>query len=189
MTVEGDSAHRHVLPVLLGAVLAAFTAQQLIHPVLAPLSRVLGLSEFQLGLVITVAAVVYTVASLFWGRVCDRWGRRRVLLSGLGIATVGLAGFAVVIAWATSSAVAQPVVLAAMIATRSVLFGFGVGAVPVAALAFVGTTTAGEADRTRAVSLVGAAQALALVVGPGVVACWRWSRCSGRCISPPSCLG
>jgi MFS transporter, DHA1 family, tetracycline resistance protein len=38
----------------------------------------------------------------------------------------------------------------------------------VAALAYVGAGTAGEAERTRAVSLVGAAQAFALVLGPGL---------------------
>lgn len=58
--------------------------------------------------------------------------------------------------------------LIAMIVTRSALFGFGAGAVPVAALAYVGATTEGEAERTRAVSLVGAASALAMVLGPGL---------------------
>lgn len=157
-----------VLPVLLGAVLAVFTGQQLLNPVLAPLSRELGLDEVQLGLVITVAAVGFTVSSLFWGRVCDRWGHRRVLLTGLGLGTAGLATFAAVAAWALGGERPEPVVLIAMIVTRSALFGFGAGAVPVAALAYVGATTEGEAERTRAVSLVGAASALAMVLGPGL---------------------
>jgi DHA1 family tetracycline resistance protein-like MFS transporter len=159
---------RGILPLLLGAVLAVFTGQQLLNPVLAPLSRELGLGAVELGLVITVAAVGFTLASLFWGRVCDRWGHRRVLLTGLGLGTVGLAAFAAVSAWALGGERPESVVLTAMILTRSVLFGFGAGAVPVAALAYVGATTAGEAERTRAVSLVGAASALAMVLGPGL---------------------
>jgi MFS transporter, DHA1 family, tetracycline resistance protein len=159
---------RGVLPLLLGAVLAVFTGQQLLNPVLAPLSRELGLGEVELGLVITVAAVGFTLSSLVWGRVCDRWGHRRVLLTGLGLATAGLAAFAAVAAWALEDERPEPLVLTAMIVTRSALFGFGAGAVPVAALAYVGATTAGEGARTRAVSLVGAAQALAMVVGPGL---------------------
>jgi DHA1 family tetracycline resistance protein-like MFS transporter len=159
---------RGVLPLLLGAVLAVFTGQQLLNPVLAPLSRELGLGEVELGLVITVAAVGFTLSSLFWGRVCERWGHRRVLLTGLGLGTAGLATFAAVAAWALGGERPEPAVLIAMILTRSALFGFGAGAVPVAALAYVGATTAGEAERTRAVSLVGAASALAMVLGPGV---------------------
>ena len=41
---------------LLVAVLVLFTAQQLITPILAPLSRELQLTETQLGLVVTVSA-------------------------------------------------------------------------------------------------------------------------------------
>lgn len=165
----GSPVDRRVLLLLLGAVLAAFTGQQLLGPVLPPLSRELRLGEVQLGIVITTAAAVLTLASLFWGRVCDRWGHRRVLLTGLTLCTVGLAGFAAVAAWATATEdPPAAVVITGMIVMRSLLFGFGVGAVPVAALAYVGAATTGEAERTRAVSLVGAAQAFSLVLGPGV---------------------
>ncbi len=157
-----------VLPLLLGAVLVVYTAQQLLSPVLAPLSREVGLTEFQLGLVITTAAVVFTASSLGWGRVVDRWGHRRVLLTGLVLGAAGMAAFALVCRWALADEPAPEPVLLAMLLTRSVLFGVGVGAVPVAALAYVGSTTTGEAERTRAVSLVGAAQAVSLVLGPGL---------------------
>jgi MFS transporter, DHA1 family, tetracycline resistance protein len=165
----GSPVDRRVLLLLLGAVLAAFTGQQLLGPVLAPLSRELRLGEVQLGIVITTAAAVLTAASLFWGRVCDRWGHRRVLLTGLTLCTAGLAGFAAVAAWAIGTEnPPAAAVLTGMIIMRSLLFGFGVGAVPVAALAYVAAATVGETERTRAVSLVGAAQAFALVLGPGV---------------------
>jgi MFS family permease len=165
----GSPVDRRVLLLLLGAVLAAFTGQQLLGPVLPPLSRELRLGEVQLGIVITTAAAVLTLASLFWGRVSDRWGHRRVLLTGLVLCTAGLAGFAAVAAWAMSTEhPPAAAVLTGMIVMRSVLFGFGVGAVPVAALAYVGAGTVGETERTRAVSLVGAAQAFSLVLGPGV---------------------
>lgn len=55
-----------------------------------------------------------------------------------------------------------------MLATRGVLFGAGLAALPVAALAVAGTTTTTEAERTKAVGLVGAAQGLSLVLGPAV---------------------
>ncbi|MCO1655157.1 MFS transporter [Pseudonocardia humida] len=162
------SAEGRVLVLVLVAVLVTYTAQQLLTPVLAPLSREVGLTEFQLGLVITVAAVVFTLASLAWGRVADRWGHRRVLLTGLVLAAAGMAAFTVVCRWALAGGQAPEAVLLAMLLTRSVLFGIGVGAVPVAALSYVGSTTAGAEARTRAVSMVGAAQAVSLVLGPGL---------------------
>lgn len=152
---------RTIAPLLI-AVLAVFSAQQLLTPILAPLSRDLALSETQLGLVITVAAAALTVASPLWGRALDTVGLRRVLLAGLGLATAGLAGFAV----AATAGLSPNLTLTLMLATRSLLFGAGVAALPVAALAAASTLTTTEADRTRAVGLVGAAQGLSLVLGP-----------------------
>jgi hypothetical protein len=60
----GSSMDRRVLLPLLGAM---FTGQQLLGPVLAPLSRELGLDEVQLGFVLTSAVVVFTLGSLAWG--------------------------------------------------------------------------------------------------------------------------
>ncbi|ODU07282.1 MAG: hypothetical protein ABS81_01955 [Pseudonocardia sp. SCN 72-86] len=157
-----------VLGVLLVAVLVGFTAQQLLTPILAPLSRELRLSEVQLGIVITVAAVVFTLGSIVWGRIVDVWGSRRVLLTGLGIALVGMVGFGLACRIALDAGWGTPATLTALLATRSVLFGTGIGAVPVAALAYVSAATTGEQERTKAISLVGAAQAVSLIVGPGV---------------------
>lgn len=160
---------RRTMTPLLVAVLVVFSAQQLLTPILAPLSRELRLTETQLGLVITVAAVALTVASPLWGRALDRLGLRTVLLTGLGLSTVGLAGFAAVSLAGLGSlgdGTTPTVTFLLMLLTRSVLFGAGIAAVPVAALAAAGTTTTTEAERTRAVGLVGAAQGVSLVLGP-----------------------
>ncbi|RSM87490.1 MFS transporter [Kibdelosporangium aridum] len=159
---------RSVLGVLLIAVLAVFTGQYLLSAVLAPLSREIQLSEYHLGLVITVAAVAFTVASIGWGKLCDRWGTRRVLLTGLVIGAIGLGLFGAVCAWAVAGERATGLVLTAMIVTRSALFGIGLGAVSVAALAYAGASSSGEAERTRAMSLIAAAQASAQILGPGL---------------------
>ncbi|MFS8104517.1 hypothetical protein LFM09_46185 [Lentzea alba] len=50
-----------------------------------------------------------------------------------------------------------------MPATRSLLFGAGIAALPIAALAAASTTTTYEADRTRTIV---AAQGLSLALGP-----------------------
>lgn len=157
---------RATMAPLLVAVLVLFTAQQLLFPLLAPLSRELALSESQLGVVIAVAAVMFTVAGPVWGRLIDSWGVRATLLLGLGLATAGLAGFAAVSVIGLDDATTPTTTWLLILATRSVLFGAGVGAVPVAAIAAAGATIGDEAQRTKAIGLVGAAQGASLVLGP-----------------------
>jgi MFS family permease len=153
---------------LLVAVLVLFSAQQLLTPILAPLSRELVLTGTQLGAVITSAALMVTATSPAWGRALDTYGVRTVLLAGLGLATAGLVGFAVVATLGLNGAATPAVTFPLILATRSVLFGAGIAAIPVAALAVAGTITSTEAGRTRAVGLVGAAQGLSLVLGPAI---------------------
>ncbi|WP_051174319.1 MFS transporter [Amycolatopsis orientalis] len=159
---------RKTMAPLLLAVLVVFSAQQLITPILAPLSRRLDLTESQLGLVITTAAIALTIASTLWGRALDRVGVRKVLLAGLVLATLGLTGFAVASALGLAEVLSSSSVLALMLATRSLLFGAGIAALPVAALAAASAATSNEADRTKAVGLVGAVQGISLVLGPAL---------------------
>jgi len=163
---------RRTMPVLLLAVLSAFTAQQVLTPVLAPLARAIGLSEVALGSIITVAAIVFAGTALAWGRAVDRFGRRAVLLTGMGLGLAGMAGFAVVAQLAVQRAIGPETAFVLMLATRSVLFGAGIGAVPVAAIAFVAATTAGRDDdgaaRTSGIGRIGAVQGLSLVLGPAI---------------------
>lgn len=159
---------RAALPVLLLGVLAVLTAQQTLFPVLPPLARAVGLTEVWLGFVMTTSAIVFAVASLLWGRLVDRWGTRSVLVAGLVLALVGLVGFAAASQVALAGGFPPPVTLALMLLTRSALFGAGIGAVPVAALAYVARSTSGESERTRGVGRLGAVQGVAMALGPGL---------------------
>ncbi|GGU22898.1 MFS transporter [Lentzea flava] len=157
---------RKSLAPLLITVLVMYSAQQLLTPILAPLSRELALTETQLGLVITIAAAALTVSSPLWGRALDTIGLRRVLLAGLALCTTGLAGFAVVSSLGLDETLTPGPTFTLMLVFRSLIFGAGLAALPVAALAVAGTATTDEAERTRAVGLVGAAQGLSIVIGP-----------------------
>ncbi|BBG03198.1 MULTISPECIES: MFS transporter [Pseudonocardia] len=154
--------------ILLLAVLAAIVSQQVLVPVLAPLSREVGLSTVELGLVMTVAAGLFAVTSLFWGRVVDRWGHRRVLLLGLASAGLGLTGFAVVSQAALAGLLSPGATLTGMIVTRSVVFGIGLGAVPTAAMALIAARTAPGPERTAGIGRLGAVQGIAVALGPAL---------------------
>ncbi|MGO1050183.1 MFS transporter [Crossiella sp. CA198] len=167
MDVQG--ADRGVrLPVLLSGVLAVFTAQQALSPVLAPLAREVGLAEIAIGLVVTGAAVIFTATALWWGRAVDRFGHRPVMLAGSALAVLGLVGFAGVTQAALAGALSPGGTLALMLLTRSVIFGAGVGAVPVAAVALIAAATKDERTRTKGIGQVGAMQGLAIALGPAL---------------------
>lgn len=153
---------------ILFSLLLLYSAQQMLTPVLAPLSRQLGLGESQLGLVITVAALALTVGSAVWGRLLDHVGARTVLLFGILLAALGLTGFAVVAYAGIAGQASTAVVLGLFLLTRSLLFGFGIAAVPVAALASAAALSEGESARTRLIGFVGAAQGLSLIMGPAL---------------------
>lgn len=150
------------------SVFGVISGQQLLTPILAPLSRQVRLSEFQLGLVITVAAALVVVASPFWGRRSELWGRKLVLMISLVGTSISLVAFAVVGTAALAGAIGGVTLLALMMLTRGLGFGATVAAGPVAAQAYLADITTDEAARVRAVAGVGAAQGLALVVGPAL---------------------
>lgn len=156
------------VPGLLIAVLAVFTAQQSLAPVQAPLAREVGLSEVALGIILTAGAAVFAATALLWGRAVDRYGHRGVLLAGMLLSLVGVVGFAVVSQIALAGGLGPGATLALMVATRSVFFGAGVGAVPVAAIALVAATTTSEAARTKGVGQIGAVQGVAIALGPAL---------------------
>lgn len=160
---------RSPLPVLVAAVLLVATAQQALIPVLAPLARQVGLAEVSLGLVMTCAALVYAITSPLWGRAVDRVGHRRVLLGGLVLALLGLAGFAVVADLALAGRLGDGAgVVSLMVLTRSVVFGAGMGAVPVAAMSWVAANTSTTRARVAGLSRIGAVQGLAMALGPAI---------------------
>lgn len=165
----GPAPLRSPLPVLVTAVLVVATAQQALIPVLAPLGREVGLSEIAMGVVMTFAALMFSVTSPLWGRAVDRVGQRSVLLAGMTLCLVGLSAFAVVAELAVAGRLGGDVVtVTLMVLTRSLLFGAGMGAVPVAAMAWVAANTATTQDRIAGISRIGAVQGVAMALGPAL---------------------
>jgi len=151
---------------VLFSVLSVGIGQSMTFALLAPLGREVGLRETQIGLIVTCSSLTFTLASPVWGRVCDRWGRKPVLLVGqfgyaLGcflFATVFLFGFRGVL-------VGIPLFLAAIISR--VLMALLMSAAPSAASAFMADTTNAE-NRVAGMGQLGAARTLGAILGPAL---------------------
>ncbi|MFC0623437.1 MFS transporter [Kribbella deserti] len=162
-----ETARRPLVLVYL-AVFGGYFGQQMIMPILPPLARELGLSEVQLGLVMTVAAAIVVLASPFWGRRSEALGRKPVIVTGLVGAIAGLAGFAVVTQLGLDGRWSLPVLFGLILVSRSLLFGGFMAAIPVSAQTYVVDVTSDEKARVRGLSLIGAVTGLALVLGPAI---------------------
>ncbi|MFD4671469.1 MFS transporter [Lentzea sp. NPDC058450] len=154
------------LPPVLIAVLLMYLVQQQLASVLGPLATGFGLPASQLSLLFSVAAVATAVASPLWGLLLDAAGPRPVLIAGLVLCVAGPAGFAATVTLGLDETLGTDLAFVLILLFRGVVFGVGIAAVLVAALALAGLTTAGVGDRTRAIGFVGAAQGLGVLVGP-----------------------
>lgn len=146
-------------------VLLVYMGQMTLNPVVAPLARELGLAEWQIGLMISVAAIMVVATSRAWGRRAQAHGARRVLLRAVSVAAGATLGF-VLTSWAGMAGLIGSTGLFVMIvALRGVAFGGAIAAVPTTAQTYVARTTQSEGDRVSGMAGVGAAQGMAMVFG------------------------
>lgn len=140
------------------------TAMMAFVPVIGPLVRSLGLSEWHGGLVVTVSGVFWMLFARFWGVRSDRWGRKPVLLmagSGFFVAYLLLALF---FNQALQQAMPFWWLLGGLVLLRA-LMGVFYAAIPPVSAAQVADVTP-PADRAPAMARLGAASAIGMVMGP-----------------------
>lgn len=162
----GQAAPRQARPLLFAALVAVGMGQTIVFAVLAPLGREVGLSEVQVGGIISGSSIMFFFASPIWGRISDRWGRRRVMLVGLFGYTAGTLVFASVFQAALAGLLAPlPAFLAltvARMAQASVM-----SATPPASSAYMADIT-DVRTRTKGMGAIGAANNVGAVVGPAL---------------------
>lgn len=124
-----------------------------IIPLLPILSRDLGATSFELGLLMAVYSLNQFLFSPFWGALSDRIGRRRVLLTCLAFEVLTY----VIFAFARS--------VEMLIVARG-LAGFFGASLSTASAAVSDVTT--EKDRSKGMALIGAAFGLGFIFGPAL---------------------
>ena len=133
--------------------------------VVGPMARLLGLSPWHVGTAVTAAGLAWMVMARFRGARSDRIGRRRVLLIALSGFSISYAALSLFMSAALAWVPAVMVSFLGMAAARTAAGAF-YAAVPSVCAALVADHTP-PAERARAMSTVGAASAVGMVVGPG----------------------
>lgn len=160
------SLPRRDLLVLITALMATAIGQSLVFAILAPLGREVNLAEVQITSIIAVSALVFALASPYWGRLSDRIGRKPVILIGLIGYTIGTVLFTSVFLAGLTGVLAGLSLYAVLLVARcsqSVIMS-----------ATSPSTTAYAADhtspieRTAAMAKLGTANSLGMILGPAV---------------------
>ena len=81
---------------LLAAVAVTALGQTLVFTLLPSLGRATGMTEMQVGLIISCSSLVFALASPVWGTLSESLGRKRVMVIGLSGYSLGTLSFAVV---------------------------------------------------------------------------------------------
>ncbi len=138
----------------------------LIDPVFPQLARQLGMNETQTGLVITGAALMFASTSTFWSKRSERVGRKNTIMVGLTGMSAGFLLFASVLRLGLAGVIEQPWIFPALVLSR-VFVGGTFSAVAVSSQAYIADTTSGK-NRTAGLALIGAANGMGLIIGPGI---------------------
>ncbi len=162
---EGREATSSQVGIVLATVFLTYLGQTTLNPVIAPLSREVGLHEWQIGFTISVAAVMVVLTSQVWGRRSQSWGRKPVLVAALAICAAAMALFAVVAALGTRGVLSRTPLFILFVLTRGLLFGTALAAILPTAQAYVADVTSSEEERVRGMAGVGASQGIASIAG------------------------
>lgn len=165
MTEFSEARAKRILLISLVVVGMGFTV---LFPILAPVGREMGLTEFQITAIIGASSITVFLASPRWGRLSDRLGRKPVILIGLFGFAFGTFLFNGVIYLGLSAALTGTVLFAALVASRMVHAAVMSATMP-AANAFMADITS-AANRTKGMGAAGAANNLGSMLGPAVAA-------------------
>ena len=161
-----DQALTYARRVLLTSLVIVGMGFSVLFPLLAPIGREMGLSEFQITSIIGASSLAVFLASPIWGRFSDSLGRKRVMLIGLFGFSAGTILFNSVLNLGLTGALTGSALFAALIVARLCHASVMSAAMP-AATAYMADITTVE-NRTKGMGASGAANNLGSILGPAL---------------------
>ena len=140
------------------------TGFSLLYVIFAPLSREIGLSINQFGVLIAISNVALVFSSYYWGKRSQLIGRKKVFVIGLlsyGFAFL-LFTFGIQVGlWG----VFNPISLFIFLWIIRIIYGVLIGGIQPAAVAYMSDHTDSK-DRTKGMALIGMAAGIGTMIGP-----------------------
>jgi MFS family permease len=137
-----------------------------LFPILSPLGREMGLSDFQITSIISASSLTVFLSSPIWGRLSDRWGRKRVMLIGLFGFSAGTVLFNSVLAAGLSGLLMGIPLYLSLVIARIMHAGVMSATMP-SATAYMADIT-DITTRTKGMGATGAATNVGSILGPAV---------------------
>ncbi len=151
---------------LLASLVVVGMGFSVLFPVLAPLGREMGLTEIQITAIIAASSLTVFLASPVWGRISDRWGRKRVMVIGLFGFTGGTVLFNSVLYAGLDGALSGIALFVTLVVARVLHAGVMSATMPASNAYMADITTV--ANRTRGMGAAGAANNFGAILGPAV---------------------
>lgn len=152
--------------VLFLTIFVAMLGLSVLFPIIAPLSRQLGLTETQAGWFSTAYSVMQFVMSPIWGARSERVGRKPVLLLGLVGFSLSFGLFALFASLGLRGALGGMTLFLLLVGARVVGGALSSATLPTAQAAMADLSDRG--GRAAAMGLIGAAFGLGVVFGPAL---------------------
>lgn len=160
-----NSALKRQLWAIIAIVFFTYVGQHLLNTIIAPLSREMGLAEWHMGAAISLAALMVTILSQYWGRKALAWGRRPVLIVALILAIIASLLFALT-SWARGENLITPEIAAwGIILGRGAFFGAAVSAVAPTGQSLIAQITTTEEQRVKGMAAFSGSYQIAILVG------------------------
>ena len=158
--------HVYARRALLASLVVMGMGFSVLFPVLAPLGREMGLSEIQITSVIAASSITMFIGSPIWGRISDRWGRKRVMLIGLFGFTIGTVMFNSVLYAGLSGVLSGGALFGALVAARMTHAAMMSATMPSSSAYMADITD--PANRTKGMGAAGAANNIGSIMGPAI---------------------
>jgi len=140
--------------------------QTMLMALLPSAGRQIGLSEIEIGSVVTASAICAFLSAPMWGRRSDRWGRKRVILIGHASYAFTTSLFAIGLELGLNGILLGWAAYAALVIPR-ILFGILSMAIHPGSSAYIADSST-TAERTNASAMLGAAMNIGTILGPAV---------------------
>lgn len=157
---------RYARVILLTALVAVGFGFTVLFAILGPLGREVGMSELQISSIIAASSLVVFLASPRWGRLSDRWGRKRIMVIGLFGYACGNLLFATMFHLTLVGALLPLTGYFLLMLTR-VMHASVMSAIMPASSAYMADITS-VATRTKGMGAVGAANNFGSILGPAL---------------------